>query len=137
MVFPSTMPEIPERAAVPNHDQVDLQVVDGFQDRLVRRSVDDVDLHSVASPTVRNRTSCTNPHEPSAAVEDLLGFPLDSATTHVYLCGSPAMIGLPRRTPGGEDHFPEPTGMVEVLVRLGFRLDEPRRPGNIHFEKFW
>jgi ferredoxin--NADP+ reductase len=66
-----------------------------------------------------------------------IGFPLDPSRTHVYLCGAPAMIGLPRSTPEGDLHFPEPTGMVEVLVRLGFRLDEPHNPGNIHFEKYW
>jgi ferredoxin--NADP+ reductase len=66
-----------------------------------------------------------------------LRFPLDPSRTHVYLCGAPAMIGLPRRTPEGDLHFPESTGMVEVLVRLGFRLDEPHNPGNIHFESYW
>lgn len=47
------------------------------------------------------------------------------------------MIGPPRRTADGDIHFPEPVGMVEVLSDLGFHLDEPHRPGNVHFEKYW
>jgi ferredoxin--NADP+ reductase len=66
-----------------------------------------------------------------------IGFPLDPLRTHVYLCGAPAMIGLPKRTPDGDVHYPEPIGMVEVLVRLGFRVDEPHNSGTIHFEKYW
>ena len=62
---------------------------------------------------------------------------LDPARTHVYLCGSPAMIGAPRRDGDGHLGFPEPAGMAELLVHRGFRLDEPRRPGNVHFERYW
>jgi ferredoxin--NADP+ reductase len=73
----------------------------------------------------------------SECVARKLGFQLDPLRTHVYLCGSPAMIGPPRRTADGDIHFPEPVGMVEVLSDLGFHLDEPHRPGNVHFEKYW
>lgn len=65
------------------------------------------------------------------------GWKPDPERTHVYLCGNPVMIGLPKREPDGQIVFPEPPGMSEVLTLLGFRLDQPRRPGNIHFEKYW
>ena len=35
-----------------------------------------------------------------------IGFPLDPLRTHVYLCGAPAMIGLPKRTPDGDVPLP-------------------------------
>ncbi len=73
----------------------------------------------------------------SGAAVQKIGFPLDPLRTHVYLCGAPAMIGPPKRTPDGDVHYPEPIVMVEVLVRLGFRVDEPHNPGTIHFEKYW
>jgi len=57
--------------------------------------------------------------------------------THVYLCGNPAMIGAPHHDRTGHFVFPEPPGMVELLLHHGFRLDHPRRPGNVHFEKYW
>jgi ferredoxin/flavodoxin---NADP+ reductase len=37
----------------------------------------------------------------------------------------------------GDDRYPQPKGMVEVLETRGFRADEPHQPGNIHFEKYW
>jgi ferredoxin--NADP+ reductase len=65
-----------------------------------------------------------------------LGVPLDPATTHVFLCGNPAMIGLPEERDGVET-FPEVTGVVELLVERGFTLDRRNQPGNIHFEEYW
>ncbi len=61
----------------------------------------------------------------------------DPLTTHAFVCGNPAMLGLPQRDPDGRLSFPKPRGMVETLVDLGLRLDEPHRPGTIHFEKYW
>lgn len=61
----------------------------------------------------------------------------DPLRTHAFVCGNPAMIGLPKRNPGGNLSFPQPKGMVETLIELGLRLDEPHRPGTIHFEKYW
>ena len=69
-------------------------------------------------------------------LESELGFRLAPENTHVYLCGSPAMIGAPLRTDAA-DRDAQPTGMVEVLQRRGFRLDAPGEPGNVHFEKYW
>lgn len=65
------------------------------------------------------------------------GWRLDPAREHVFLCGNPSMIGLPRRDASRQMIFPEPPGVVEVLVRRGFVLDEPRVAGNIHYEKYW
>jgi ferredoxin--NADP+ reductase len=61
----------------------------------------------------------------------------DPLRTHAFVCGNPAMIGLPNRNPDGSLNFPIPKGMVETLIDLGLRLDEPHRPGTIHFEKYW
>ncbi len=72
----------------------------------------------------------------SGALEQF-GGRFDPARTHVFLCGSPAMIGLPHRAPDGHPVFPEPLGMAEVLHGLGFTLDSPRVKGNVHVEKYW
>jgi ferredoxin--NADP+ reductase len=76
----------------------------------------------------------------SGQLEEKLGKPLDPATTHVYLCGNPNMIGVPvkdRQT--GERRYPSPTGVIEILEKRGFRMDEPqfKRKGNIHIEEYW
>ncbi|MDH3294026.1 MAG: hypothetical protein OER95_06865 [Acidimicrobiia bacterium] len=65
------------------------------------------------------------------------GIDLDPASTHVFLCGNPAMIGLPEPGPDGEDVFPEPEGVVELLTRRGFVLNRRDQPGNIHYEEYW
>ncbi len=61
---------------------------------------------------------------------------IDPASTHVYLCGNPAMIGIPEDA-DGELVFPEPVGAVQLLTERGFILDRRRQPGNIHFEEYW
>jgi len=65
-----------------------------------------------------------------------LGVALSSETSHVFLCGNPAMIGLPEEAEG-ELVFPETTGVVELLVEQGFTLDRRNSPGNIHYEEYW
>ncbi len=66
-----------------------------------------------------------------------LGYSLDPGQTHAFLCGNPAMIGLPRMELAAGCTEPQPRGMVKVLESRGFHLDTPRSPGNIHCEKFW
>lgn len=76
----------------------------------------------------------------SGQLEERLGKPLDPATTHVFLCGNPKMIGAPETDRAtGVRHYPQPTGVVEILEQRGFRTDDPRAKvrGNIHFEKYW
>lgn len=70
-------------------------------------------------------------------LEVRLGQAIDPATTHVYLCGNPKMIGVPERGPDGKLHYPQPTGVIELFEARGFRCDHAREPGNIHFEKYW
>ena len=49
------------------------------------------------------------------------GTPLDPETCHVLLCGNPDMIRSVR----------------EMLAARGFSLATARRPGNLHFERYW
>lgn len=65
------------------------------------------------------------------------GCRLDASATHVFLCGAPDMIGVPRRTHDPAQRYPQPRGMVEVLEGRGFQIDLPHAPGNLHFEKYW
>lgn len=66
-----------------------------------------------------------------------LGLTLDPANTNVFLCGNPAMIGIPEKGEDGEEHFPETVGVVQLLVERGFAVDRRREPGNIHYEEYW
>ena len=69
-------------------------------------------------------------------LEEHHGITLDPANTHMFLCGNPAMIGLPEDT-DGELHYPEVTGVVQLLAERGFSLDHRKTRGNIHFEEYW
>jgi ferredoxin/flavodoxin---NADP+ reductase len=76
----------------------------------------------------------------SGQMEERLGKPLDPATTHVYLCGNPKMIGVPTSDKTTEQLvFPNPTGVVELLSKRGFEIDQPHKKlkGNIHYEEYW
>jgi len=65
-------------------------------------------------------------------LETQFGIALDPATTDVFLCGNPAMIGLPE-----DGEYPETTGVIEILEGKGFTLDKRGEPGNIHYEEYW
>jgi ferredoxin--NADP+ reductase len=76
----------------------------------------------------------------SGQMEERLGLPLDPARTHVFLCGNPAMIGVPTRdATTGQTVYPRPVGVVELLEQRGFQVDRPqaKMKGNIHFEEYW
>lgn len=72
----------------------------------------------------------------SGQIATSLGQPFDPRTCHVFLCGNPAMVGIPKEE-HGQRVYPQPTGVIELLERLGFHADRPGQPGNIHFEKYW
>lgn len=62
------------------------------------------------------------------------GDPLDPASTHVFLCGNPAMIGYV--PPGAEP--PAQPGMLPLLAAAGFSdQTDQEGPGQIRFEKYW
>lgn len=73
-------------------------------------------------------------------LEERLGAPLDAERTHVFLCGNPKMIGVPTRDKEtGVVTYPQPTGVIEILERRGFRADVgvTKFKGNVHFEEYW
>ncbi len=85
------------------------------------------------------------PGIPKRYIQDLIieevftkecGVDLDPATTHVFMCGNPAMIGLPTEE-DGRLTYPKPTGVTEILTERGFRLDSRKERGNLHYEEYW
>jgi ferredoxin/flavodoxin---NADP+ reductase len=76
----------------------------------------------------------------SGDLERQLGKPLDPATTHVFLCGNPKMIGVSEKDrQSGQIVYPQPPGVIEILTRRGFQVDVPSQKlkGNIHYEEYW
>lgn len=76
----------------------------------------------------------------SGELEERLGAPLTPATTHVFLCGNPKMIGVPQRDrETGKTTYPQPVGVIEVLEGRGLKADvaATKFKGNIHFEEYW
>lgn len=76
----------------------------------------------------------------SGELEDQLGAPLDPATTHVFLCGNPKMIGVPQRDKlTGAKTYPQPPGAIEMLEQRGFQADVSavKFKGTVHFEEYW
>jgi ferredoxin--NADP+ reductase len=72
----------------------------------------------------------------SGQLEAELGAPLDPATTHVYLCGNPSMIGLPKWV-DDDIIFPETVGVCQLLHERGFTIDQRKQRGNVHYEEYW
>ncbi|MDH4115915.1 MAG: hypothetical protein OEX04_10640 [Acidimicrobiia bacterium] len=69
-------------------------------------------------------------------MEGLLQHGLDPRRTHVFLCGNPAMIGLPEWD-GGTPHFPDDEGVVGILHERGFQIDRRGHIGTVHYEEYW
>jgi ferredoxin--NADP+ reductase len=67
---------------------------------------------------------------------DILPNHLDPSRTQVYLCGNPAMLGLPVWD-SDQPTFPEPQGVCELLFERGFTLDRRGVIGNVHYEEYW
>lgn len=70
-------------------------------------------------------------------LEAALGRPLIPNRTHVFLCGSPAMIGIPHVDENGRHVYQQSDGVVELLERRGFQIDVHGHAGTVHFEKYW
>lgn len=70
-------------------------------------------------------------------LNDWIGWTPDPGNTHVFLCGNPAMIGAPRRDTDNSLHYPDPKGMIESLVDLGFQVGDVSGGGTVHFERYW
>jgi ferredoxin--NADP+ reductase len=76
----------------------------------------------------------------SGDLEQQLGDRLDPARTHVFLCGNPNMIGVPQKDRAtGQLTYPQPPGVIEILLRRGFQPDLPSQKikGTIHYEEYW
>lgn len=67
---------------------------------------------------------------------DEYGLDLEPEAMHVFLCGNPAMIGIPRWE-GDTPVFPEPEGACQLLAERGFELDRHGHVGNVHTEEYW
>jgi ferredoxin/flavodoxin---NADP+ reductase len=72
----------------------------------------------------------------AGTVEEMLEAPIDPENTHFFLCGNPAMIGLPTWD-GDTPTFPQPTGVCEILAERGFTIDHLKHRGNVHYEEYW
>ncbi len=68
--------------------------------------------------------------------ETELGFPLDPATCHVFLCGDPDMIGAPRKL-GAWNYETPPSGLSQALSRHGFSTRTKFKQGNMDYETYW
>jgi ferredoxin--NADP+ reductase len=72
----------------------------------------------------------------SGQLEEDMGEPLDPAKTHIYLCGNPSMIGLPKWD-GDAMTFPDVVGVCQLLHERGFTIDHGKARGNVHYEEYW
>jgi ferredoxin--NADP+ reductase len=61
--------------------------------------------------------------------------PLDPARSHVFLCGSPAMIGAQHGATDGQALAPG--SMLDLLTRRGFRDSAGAPSPNVHYERYW
>ena len=145
--FPASVAALPVLTAPKLDANASSREIDDRVEQLVRDGLSvyrvDATLLRELSPTlILTQDQCevcaASLSDVEAALADRVGgrpriVSLDPATTHVYMCGNPAMIGIPDE----EGVFPATTGVVELLVERGFTIDKRGQPGNIHYEEYW
>ena len=62
-----------------------------------------------------------------------IGFPLNPDHVHVFLCGTPDMIGLPTNA----QQPSTTTGAIAILQAMGFGLDTGVHAHNLHYERYY
>ncbi|PIQ83375.1 MAG: hypothetical protein COV75_07815 [Candidatus Omnitrophica bacterium CG11_big_fil_rev_8_21_14_0_20_63_9] len=67
---------------------------------------------------------------------DELGFVLDPAQSHVFLCGDPALIGAPTKQ-GAWRYERSQHGLIRPLTAAGFSLRTRFQPGTVDYEAYW
>jgi ferredoxin--NADP+ reductase len=73
----------------------------------------------------------------SGQLEDELARKMSPSDTHIFLCGNPAMIGIPRVRNGKKIWPKGKKGVIQIMENRGFIMDYSRTKGNIHYEKYW
>lgn len=75
----------------------------------------------------------------SNVLESDYGVQISPKHAHVFCCGNPSMIGIPKKNrETGKYDFPETRGLIEVLMgQFGLTIFRPSTGGDIHFEKYW
>ena len=71
------------------------------------------------------------------AIIDFAPDALNPEKCHYFLCGNPAMIGIPKKQKDGSYVYPETRGVIEILEKVGFKADQRKIDGNIHYEEYW
>ncbi len=73
----------------------------------------------------------------SGQLEDKIGRKMSPEDTHIFLCGNPAMLGVPKFREG-EKIWPEgKKGVIQMMEDRGFTMDYGKIKGNVHYEKYW
>lgn len=73
----------------------------------------------------------------SGQFEEKIGREMKPDNTHIFLCGNPAMLGIPK-VRDGKKIWPEgKTGVIQIMEERGFEMDYGHHKGNIHYEKYW
>jgi ferredoxin--NADP+ reductase len=67
---------------------------------------------------------------------DVLGHEPTPGQTQFFLCGNPAMIGIPEWA-DDTPTFPETVGVCQILYERGFTIDHRGVEGNVHYEEYW
>jgi len=77
------------------------------------------------------------PYIENGLLEKEFDLTIDRKNTKVFLCGNPAMIGIPKFE-GEYPTFEQKGGVVELLVnKYHMKIHHGHSPGEIYYEKYW
>ena len=77
------------------------------------------------------------PYVAEGLLEEEFSLKISKGDTRVFLCGNPAMIGIPKFE-GEYPTFEQEGGLVELLInKYGMKVHHGHSPGEIYYEKYW
>jgi ferredoxin--NADP+ reductase len=71
----------------------------------------------------------------SGQLESLTGATLNPTQSHIFLCGSPTMIGAPHSSQVQSTYAPG--SMLDLLHHRGFECNATPPSTNVHYERYW
>ena len=86
--------------------------------------------------TLHNKTYIQN-YISSGEFEQKINREMHPNNTHLFLCGNPLMIGIPKIRDGKKLWPEREKGVIQIMEERGFTMDYAKRKGNIHYEKYW
>ena len=111
----------------------------GYEEQLQKLDKEHENLHYKQLATREGPTPCRiQKFIEEGGLEREFDLTISRDNSRIFLCGNPAMIGIPHYEKDGSYRFDENGGTTELFCnRYDLTIHHGHTPGEIYFEKYW